>query len=66
MKSTVKSPTPVEAELPVFYVPIECPECGNTDCPVTSTQVPIRHHKCRACSHCFKSQEKRLSEILNR
>ena len=34
-----------------------CPKCGGADTPVTSTRGTLRHHKCRACKHCFKSSE---------
>jgi len=52
---------------PVYYVPVECPnkKCRSTSCPVRSTPGgKIRHHKCNDCGRCFKSIEKRLSEIV--
>ena len=45
------------AAKPVAYKPIACPVCGSKDVKVTSTQRPIRHHKCRACAVNFKSHE---------
>jgi len=42
----------------VTYTLVHCPECSSSDTYVTSTRRPIRHHKCRACSHGFKSVEK--------
>lgn len=50
-----------------YYVPTECPHCHGTDCPVTSKPTGgLRHHKCRACGRCFKSQELTVTEILER
>jgi len=40
----------------VWHV-IRCPECSSTETRVTSTRRPVRHHKCQACGHCFKSVE---------
>lgn len=59
---------PVETEepgLPVYFIPVECPKCHQTDCPVTSTPGKVRKHKCRSCGHNFKSEERKLSDILN-
>ena len=41
-----------------FYV-VACPACESTDTRVTSTQRPIRRHKCRKCGHPFKSVERK-------
>lgn len=41
----------------VVYVRVQCPDCGGDDCPVTSTQRPVRHHRCRDCGCRFKSIE---------
>lgn len=41
----------------VVYVRVQCPECSGDDCPVTSTQRPVRHHRCRDCGCRFKSIE---------
>lgn len=40
-------------------VKVRCPECGAANPPVTSTQRPIRHHKCDQCGECFKSVEEK-------
>ena len=45
-------------ERPVIYHVVICPACGSKRTRVTSTRRPIRHHKCQACSHTFKSMEK--------
>ena len=42
---------------PVAFKPVTCPVCGSKDVRVTSTQRPIRYHKCRACAVNFKSFE---------
>lgn len=45
----------------VTYPPppeIHCPNCGSIETRVTTTQRPIRHHKCLACERCFKSFER--------
>ena len=42
----------------VEYHLVECPACGGDDCPVRSTQRPVRWHKCRTCGTTFKSVEK--------
>lgn len=46
-----------EAVSAVVYVRVQCPECHGDDCPVTSTQRPVRHHRCRDCGTRFKSVE---------
>jgi len=45
----------------VYYVKVRCPNpnCGSEDCPVYSSEVPIRYHKCRACGLNFKSIEQK-------
>ena len=40
----------------VIYRPIRCPDCGSAETKITSTQRPIRYHKCR-CGRTFKSVE---------
>ena len=45
------------ASVPYFVV--TCPACESTDTRVTSTQRPIRRHKCRKCGHPFKSVERK-------
>jgi hypothetical protein len=53
--------TPIEL---AYFVPVECPKCHKTDCPVTSSSPPLRKHKCRDCGHAFKSVQTKLSDIL--
>ena len=43
----------------VYYIKVRCPKCGSEDCPVYSSEPPIRYHKCRACDHNFKSIEQK-------
>ena len=45
----------------VYYVKVRCPfpGCGSEDCPVYSSEPPIRYHKCRKCGHNFKYVEQK-------
>lgn len=43
----------------VYYVKVRCPKCGSENCPVYSSEPPIRYHKCKDCSHPFKSVEQK-------
>jgi len=43
----------------VYYVKVKCPKCDSDDCPIYSSEVPIRYHKCRACGLTFKSIERK-------
>lgn len=36
---------------------VKCPKCGSEHTRVTSTRRPIRHHKCKECGKCFKTNE---------
>lgn len=42
----------------VTYHATRCPSCNSARTRVRSTQRPVRHHKCEACGHCFKSVER--------
>jgi len=44
----------------VYYVKVKCPnpDCGSDECPVYSSEPPIRYHKCKSCGLAFKSVEK--------
>ncbi len=41
----------------ILYHLIRCPACGGRKCPVTTSQAPVRYHKCRDCGATFKSIE---------
>jgi transcription elongation factor Elf1 len=67
LEMAVSAPVDVE-ESPdeiVYFVLVECPKCHETDCPVVSSPLPTRKHKCRSCGHAFKSTEAKLSDIFN-
>lgn len=51
-----EKPAPT-TDRPVAFPMIHCPACESAKTHVTSTRRPIRHHKCDACGHCFKSHE---------
>lgn len=61
----VPSPLPaavkaaVEGQRVVYWVPVKCPYCQRSKCPVTSTRGQYRHHKCQDCGKCFKSVERK-------
>jgi transcription elongation factor Elf1 len=44
----------------VVYHQIHCPECGSNKTRIVSTRRPIRWHKCKICSHNFRSKEEAL------
>ncbi len=50
-------PTPGSTGDAVRYDPIHCPTCNSKNVRVTSTQKPVRYHKCQDCGHPFKSVE---------
>ena len=41
----------------VRYHVVRCPKCQSDRTKITSTQRPVRYHKCKACGHTFKSVE---------
>jgi len=41
----------------VVYHVLRCPACNSADVKTTSTQRPVRYHKCGGCSATFKSIE---------
>jgi ribosomal protein S27E len=43
----------------VYYKKVRCPKCGSDDCPVYSSEPPIRYHKCKICGYNFKSIEQK-------
>jgi hypothetical protein len=43
----------------VYWIPVRCPGCGGTKCPVTSNRGTHRNHKCRDCARTFKSFERK-------
>lgn len=58
-----RRPAPTDADgVPVvYYVKVKCPnrKCRSEDCPVYSTDLPFRYHKCRRCGLNFKSIEQK-------
>jgi len=47
-----------KAKLPpdtIIYPKLKCPNCGGVKVLVTSSPLPIRHHKCEDCGYKFKS-----------
>lgn len=52
------------APVPVRYQILCCPKCGGENTRVTSTQRPIRHHKCKDCGQTFKTVEERQQPAL--
>lgn len=63
MDFPVPSPPALRAALEgapvVYWVPVKCPFCGHSKCPVKSSRGKFRHHKCQDCGKCFKSVEKK-------
>lgn len=60
----VESETPTPPDSTPVYRPAvrpRCPECGSRENRVTSTDLPIRHHKCQ-CGATFKSLEAPIEE----
>ena len=41
----------------VVYRVMRCPQCNSKNTKVTSTQQPVRYHKCMDCGHNFSSIE---------
>lgn len=59
------APAPAEAK-PVRYQILCCPKCGSEKVRVTSTQRPIRHHKCKECDAVFKTiEEKQRPDVID-
>lgn len=63
-----RPPAPAPIQPPVDATPIyrpavrpKCPECGSRENRVTSTELPIRNHKCH-CGATFKSLEAPIEE----
>lgn len=54
-----RSPAENESDVAgvIFHV-IKCPRCGSDATKVTSTQRPVRYHKCLSCEKPFKSVER--------
>ena len=48
---------PAATERTIAYRPVRCPVCGSKDCPVHTTRLPLRYHKCRVCWTRFRSRE---------
>gem|GEM_PF-6773545 len=42
----------------VYYVRVRCPRCDSKECPVYSTDQPVRYHRCADCGLRFKSVER--------
>lgn len=57
---TQRTPTPPSVQYQVLL----CPACGSEKVRVTSTQRPVRHHKCKECDHTFKTVEKKERPAL--
>lgn len=56
--ATVEPDESSPADRGVVYHVMRCPNCASEDTVVTSTQRPLRYHKCRECGQAFKSVEK--------
>lgn len=57
-RSFTVAPDERASDLAVDYIVIQCPRCLSKKTRVTSTQKPIRYHKCDNCELTFKSVEK--------
>ena len=59
-----ETPAPPVDTTPVYRPAVrpKCPECGSRENRVTSTELPIRHHKCQ-CGAAFKSVEAAIDEL---
>lgn len=44
-------------ERTVKFRPVRCPFCDSKNCPVHTTRLPYRYHKCRGCGGAFRSEE---------
>jgi hypothetical protein len=51
-------PRPKMVVYPVVLCPIDQGGCGSQNTKVSSTQRPMRRHKCKDCGFAFKSMEK--------
>lgn len=48
---------PADSCYAVTFHVVRCPLCQSEETKVTSTQRPVRYHKCEKCGHNFKSVE---------